>query len=288
MLIFCLCSVTANKDLIDMKIVDEPSSYGFNNMNNNRQWGAAAAQEEKLKMRVKPSNVSGPVHLTQLAGRCFRKILENYKYEFCPFSNITQHEQGYHWNPFKGILGVWQEWEIENNTFVAMEMKDGDDCGQIHRSIKVRFLCGNTSDIISVREPQTCHYKMEFSTPLVCHPHSLLVYPILSSDLRKKWDILEGQYRRLEITYKGYKKRLEKIFQEAGLRLTLQQRQQFLQEAKATEEKKHQDRNREFYSLGQCTQEYRRLQEEMERLRLKLATYEGGNGTDVSHNSTIS
>lgn len=48
----------------------------FNNMNNNRQWGAAAAQEEKLKMRVKPSNVSGPVHLTQLAGRCFRKILE--------------------------------------------------------------------------------------------------------------------------------------------------------------------------------------------------------------------
>lgn len=32
---------------------------------------------------------------------------------------------------------VWQEWEIENNTFVAMVMREGDKCGSKHRTMKV-------------------------------------------------------------------------------------------------------------------------------------------------------
>jgi len=32
---------------------------------------------------------------------------------------------------------VWKEWLIENNTFAAMEMTDGDSCGSSYRSTKV-------------------------------------------------------------------------------------------------------------------------------------------------------
>ena len=38
------------------------------------------------------------------------------------------------------VFRVWQEWEVENNTFVSMEMQQGDDCGQIRRSVKVLVL----------------------------------------------------------------------------------------------------------------------------------------------------
>lgn len=36
---------------------------------------------------------------------------------------------------------VWQEWEIENNTFTAMRMVEGDDCGDKQRSVRVRIFC---------------------------------------------------------------------------------------------------------------------------------------------------
>ena len=34
-------------------------------------------------------------------------------------------------------IRVWQEWEIENNTFVAMVMREGDKCGSNQRTMKV-------------------------------------------------------------------------------------------------------------------------------------------------------
>lgn len=33
---------------------------------------------------------------------------------------------------------------------------------------KVYFQCGNEHGILSVSEPRTCHYQMEFQTPLAC------------------------------------------------------------------------------------------------------------------------
>lgn len=35
------------------------------------------------------------------------------------------------------FLRVWQEWDIENNTFVAMVMREGDKCADKQRSVKV-------------------------------------------------------------------------------------------------------------------------------------------------------
>lgn len=274
-------------DKVEMKIVEEPSSYGFNS--NYQQWGGSlGGQDDGLKLRVKPANVTGPPHLARLSGQCFSKTIDNYKYDFCPFANLTQHEQGYHWNPYKGVLGVWQEWEVENNTFVSMEMKEGDDCGQIRRSVKVKPVCGNVSEILSASEPKTCHYLMIFSTPLVCHPHAMLVYPVLSPELRQRWDVIEGQKQRKELTEKGYNKRLQAILQDAGLRLTQTLRRQLSLEASKAEENKQKEIAKalraDFASLGHCTQMYRRLQQEVEELKAQLAVYQGTNSTEAHQN----
>ena len=68
--------------------------------------------------------------------------------------------------------------------------------------LQVQLKCGNSSEIISVSEPSTCHYVMVFHTPLVCHPQALLVYPTLPPQLRTRWDQLEGQRFRKELTEK--------------------------------------------------------------------------------------
>lgn len=39
---------------------------------------------------------------------------------------------------------------------------------------QVLFMCGNSSRLARVAEPQTCVYFLTFETPLVCHTHSLL------------------------------------------------------------------------------------------------------------------
>lgn len=181
------------------------------------QWQNNDAQTDALVPKVKPANFSGPPHLRALLGKCYQLVENSYKYEVCPFQNITQHEQSTRWNPYSGILGNWYDWEIENNTFISMTYKNGDDCGQKSRQVSVRLQCGKRTAIVAVSEPSTCCYSMNLSTPLVCHPDSLLVYPVLSKALQQKWDSLEGRLYREEITRQGYNKMLHKVFEEAGL-----------------------------------------------------------------------
>jgi N-acetylglucosamine-1-phosphate transferase, gamma subunit len=63
-------------------------------------------------------------------------------------------------------------------------------------------MCGNRTAIHNVTEPRTCEYLVELSTPLVCHPDSMLVYPTLSGDLQDEWDTLEGLRQQDIITPK--------------------------------------------------------------------------------------
>ncbi|XP_047667023.1 N-acetylglucosamine-1-phosphotransferase subunit gamma isoform X2 [Tachysurus fulvidraco] len=173
-----------------MKIVEEPNTFGLNNH--------LLSQGSQLQGRVSPSPISGPPHLFRLAGKCFSYTESMYKYDFCPFHNVTQHEQSFRWNAYSGILGIWHEWEIENNTFIAMWMREGDSCGSVNRQTKVLFTCGNSSRLARVSEPETCVYFLTFETPLVCHTHSLLVYPVLSEKLQKEWDEIEqARYEEL-------------------------------------------------------------------------------------------
>ncbi|XP_041363633.1 N-acetylglucosamine-1-phosphotransferase subunit gamma-like [Gigantopelta aegis] len=288
---FLLLSMSPNRvlsSMVEMKIVDEPSTYGYAGMGSFYQ-----PQDQSLKLRVKPANFSGPPHLKRLFGKCFTKTDETYKYKFCPFYNVSQHEQGLRWNPYNGVLGVWQEWEISNNTFTAMLLREGDSCGEKFRSVRVVFVCGNKSEVTNVTESRTCEYELTFRTQLVCHRFAMLVYPVLTADLQDRWNELEGQLDRKEITQKGYKKRLNKVFEDAGLQLSADVRQHLLHEAneKAIQEEKQAKGDLE--TLDQCKQELTNLRTEMAGLRTLLELHgitDSQNGiekTSKDGNSTV-
>lgn len=284
-ILLCLLVVMKHtvSEMVSMKIVEEPSSYGLNSYN----FASHTTDDKKLKMRIQPSNFSGPAHLKRLYGKCFSKEMNEYRYELCPFFNVTQHEQSYRWNPFSGVLGVWQEWEIENNTFTAMEMREGEKCGDIHRTVKVIFVCGDKHDIVNVTEPSTCNYHMRFISPYVCHRDSMLVYPTLSEELQGAWDELEGELYREELTQKGYKKQLRKIFEKAGYYIPQEEKKLLSEQAVQREEEEKKEENGQFDTLLKCTEEYRKLKKEIEGLRTLLAVKESKDATDVlSGNST--
>ncbi|XP_075035704.1 N-acetylglucosamine-1-phosphotransferase subunit gamma [Mixophyes fleayi] len=234
-----------------MKIVEEPNSFGLNN--------PFLSQTNKLHPRTEPSPVSGPSHLFRLAGKCFSFVESTYKYEFCPFHNITQHEQTYRWNAYSGILGIWQEWEITNNTFSGMWMREGDTCGAKTRQTKVLLVCGSSNKLDEVSEPSTCVYSMTFKTPLVCHPHSLLVYPTLNEALRRRWDETEQSLYDELITEQGYRKLLGDIFQEAGYL------KKFMENESGV--KQNQNQSKVFESLEQCSTAHTELSGEIKRLQ---------------------
>ncbi|CAG2212639.1 GNPTAG [Mytilus edulis] len=253
-------------EMVNMKIVEEPSSYGMNNFNNQQ----TQQEDNQLKMRVPPSKFSGPQHLTRLVNKCFSKQIDSYTYKLCPFSNVSQHEDSYRWNPYNGILGVWQEWEIHNNTFVAMVMREGDNCGNLFRSMKVFLRCGNKNEIVNVSEPSTCQYHMNFNTPYACHPHAMLVFPTLSEELRNEWELIEGRLVNEEITIQGYKKRLHALFEKAGYYLSGTAKDKLSKEAVKKEEKKEKEENGEFDTLYQCTQEYQKIKQQLDALKMVL------------------
>ncbi|KAK4813653.1 hypothetical protein QYF61_014952 [Mycteria americana] len=228
-------------------------------------------------MRSRYLFLCGPAHLFKLAGKCFSFVESTYKYEFCPFHNVTQHEQTFRWNAYSGILGIWHEWEIENNTFVGMWMREGDSCETKSRQTKVHLVCGKSNKLAYVSEPSTCVYSLTFETPLVCHPHSLLVYPTLTEALQRKWDEAEQLLYDELITDQGYKKILKEIFEEAGL-------------LKATEEKEVEKQNKkislEFETMEKCSEEYKQLSKEIKKLKDLLSqhgiAYKGNSAENTS------
>ncbi|KAM8960265.1 N-acetylglucosamine-1-phosphotransferase subunit gamma isoform 2-T2 [Pelodytes ibericus] len=234
---------------VKMKIVEEPNTFGLNN--------PFLSQINKLQPKTEPSPISGPPHLFRLAGKCFSFVESTYKYEFCPFHNITQHEQSFRWNAYSGILGIWNEWEIENNTFSGMWMREGDSCGSKSRQTKVRLVCGKSNKLAKVSEPKTCVYSLTFETPLVCHPHSLLVYPTLSESQQVKWDEAEQSLYDDLITDQGYRKLLRDIFLEAG----------YLKKSKDYKREESDNEMNGFELLETCNTAYKALTKEIKRLQ---------------------
>ncbi|XP_021107033.1 N-acetylglucosamine-1-phosphotransferase subunit gamma isoform X2 [Heterocephalus glaber] len=212
---FALCG-PAPTGAAKMKVVEEPNAFGLNN--------PFLPQTSRLQPKRDPSPLTGPAHLFRLSGKCFSLVESTYKYEFCPFHNVTQHEQTFRWNAYSGVLGficwclssIWHEWEITNNTFMGMWMRDGDSCRARSRQSKVELTCGKNNRLAHVSEPSTCVYALTFETPLVCHPHSLLVYPTLPEALQQRWDQMEQELADELITPQGYEKLLRELFEDAG------------------------------------------------------------------------
>ncbi|XP_051825382.1 N-acetylglucosamine-1-phosphotransferase subunit gamma [Antechinus flavipes] len=234
-----------------MKIVEEPNTFGLNN--------PFLPQTSRLQAKRDPSAASGPAHLFRLSGKCFSLVESMYKYEFCPFHNVTQHEQTFRWNAYSGILGIWDEWEIFNNTFIGMWMRDGDSCGSKNRQTKVDLACGKSHKLARVSEPSTCVYSLTFETPLVCHPHALLVYPTLPENLQQKWDKTEQSLADELITLQGYDKLLKEVFEEAGYLKASTEKEAAHLEGDA--------KSPEFETLEKCNKEHEELSKEIKRLK---------------------
>ena len=71
------------------------------------------------------------------------------------------------------VLGIWSHWEFSKDftEFNAGVYDGGDNCGadQIPRSVTVKHDCGKRTQVANVSEPETCQYKIVFSSPLFCH-----------------------------------------------------------------------------------------------------------------------
>uniref|UniRef100_T2M350 N-acetylglucosamine-1-phosphotransferase subunit gamma n=1 Tax=Hydra vulgaris TaxID=6087 RepID=T2M350_HYDVU len=273
--IFCVTIISTFIQCGIIKIVEEP--FSFNNPNAGSIRRGDQTSEEVLITRVKPQRLSGPYYLIEnLAGKCFSNVLNNYKYEFCPFANVTQREQSYKWNAFRGVLGVWKEWNIENNTFKYMHMVHGDMCaGSLDREIKVNITCGEVNSILHVKEPSMCRYEMTFQTPFACPEDIFYVYPMLTSEGQARWNNIEQAYADNEITFKGYSNKRKNLFIYEGL----------LVDDVLESERKNQPTVSDvennlttiasnitsFESNAQCMKAYQELSSEVTRLRIIIA-----------------
>lgn len=247
---------------VAMKVVESPMAYGFNN-----DLIMPVANHDGLTLQVTPSNFSGPRQLQQLVGRCYNLTDTQYHYSFCPFHNVTQFELLNRWNAYQGILGVWQEWNIVNNTFLSMRMLKGNKCGSVERSVEVFLVCGDSEKINDVLEPTKCQYHLYFHTRLVCHPQAMLVYPRLSPELQKQWDELETELANQDVTQKGYDEGLKRLFIKAGYKLDKK-----LELTRSANSSDSTTLGSDVHSLNytRCAKEVEELKREIEALKLLL------------------
>ena len=231
LLLLIITNEIKNETKIPIKIIQEPVNFEYqsnlinpnlkmNNNNNNNNM--------ILKSAYLPSEYSGPEQFKQLIGKCFEYLNKNYKWIVCPFHNVTQYEIANRWNPYKGILGIYYEWEItsRDHKFKSMLFINGDDCGSNigKRSTKVILVCSATTttpQIFKVNEPNTCKYEIEMYTQLACEQHDLhntmFVYPHLPNlELKLKMNAIYTDYYKLKlITDKMFNLNIMNVFQQA-------------------------------------------------------------------------
>ncbi|XP_047473233.1 N-acetylglucosamine-1-phosphotransferase subunit gamma-like [Penaeus chinensis] len=258
-------TVGVRSEMVQLRVINEMPNNGYSNLN-----GLDAKTEERLQARMKPANVSGPDHLYHLEGKCFKYKDLKYEYMFCPFNNITQEDIQAFYEPYKGILGVWLDWEIRDNKFAAMRMVEGSSCGMHnHRTTKVEIVCGVRSELLSVSEPEKCRYLAKFMTPEVCGENAMVVYPRLSSELRHQWDALETDRSYGDITEKGYQKELDRIMMAAGYVVSPEVQSSLLEKASAEKKKSCRD------ELEEARQRISELEEELKMKEEIIVELEG-------------
>lgn len=96
----------------------------------------------------------------------------SYEYEVCPFHQVIQRHHIS--TQYQILLGTWSHWEEDasGSSYNQMIYRDGDDCGNgLSRVVRVYLECGLHTNVLSVEEPETCHYIIHLETPLSCkHP----------------------------------------------------------------------------------------------------------------------
>lgn len=182
-----------------------------------------------------------------------------YKYEFCLFYNVIQYEQIFCWNVYSGIFGIWYEWEIVNNIFMGMWMRDGDVCCFWSWQSKVELVCGKSNWLVYVFELSICVYVLMFEIFFVCYFYVLLVYLILLEVLQWQWDQVEQDLVDELIIFQGYEKLLRIFFEDVGY-LKILEENEFIQLEGGFD-------SLGFEILENCRKVYKEFLKEIKRLK---------------------
>ena len=157
---------TITCERVEMKIIE-----GLPKPKNAPNGGAAATPSKPIPSRdAKTPDPTTPHHMLAMRGRCFASNIGKYKYEVCPFENVTQLDTTARWNPFYGILGVWEGWKEDETTekFTVGRFTDGTMCGSSARTAHVHIQCGLEERVREITEPKTCQYSMILECPELC------------------------------------------------------------------------------------------------------------------------
>ena len=103
-------------------------------------------------------------------GSCFEVEAGKYIYEICPFGSAFQKEgrgrSGGGGTSLGNFKGVFYD---ANSMQYYLHFDQGQKCWNgPHRSAKVYLTCGALDRMFSAEEPETCTYRMNMESPLVC------------------------------------------------------------------------------------------------------------------------
>jgi len=116
----------------------------------------ARTKIEELQRKVDSDDSDHNLAYDNLDGKCLTKKLDQYKYEACFYKTAKQDSTS---------IGTWKHWESTHVGF----FDDGQDCpGGLPRTLRVRFGCGSTEEILEISEPSRCTYEAKATHPAAC------------------------------------------------------------------------------------------------------------------------
>ncbi|XP_054153901.1 N-acetylglucosamine-1-phosphotransferase subunit gamma-like [Oppia nitens] len=227
------------------------------------------ADYNDLKAKSQPSVFSGPEEIQYLLDMCFVYSTDKYDYRLCPFKNMTQHERPQTVHSYNGVIGVWKQWSVVNNSFDRLVFTDGDDCGHTDRSAQMLWICNrdmNLTDerIVGVKEPKRCYYEILFASYFGCE--NKFIYTYLNDTAKHDWDIIETNYYRKLLTDYGYQWSLRQLFIRAGIVSN--------QTTTMTTPEQLNDDNFDDTSLDTCRQSYQSLRQQNRELKQRIESLE--------------
>ncbi|KAL9646027.1 hypothetical protein ABK040_015793 [Willaertia magna] len=151
------------------ELAEEKKKLANGNPNNNNAQQAILLPYEKVLERLPKSG-------------CLKKVEGYWTYDFCFNEQVTQS----HGSQMKFNLGKFTEFKKEKALFV-----DGDICElpdkntnnnngnvpggkkrEVKRRTNVIFMCGQSSEIVNVKEPIPCEYEFIVTDPNLCSENS--------------------------------------------------------------------------------------------------------------------
>lgn len=104
---------------------------------------------------------------------CFTTVDSHFTYKVCMLKEVTQKDND---NDHSEVtLGLFHNVKSDKKGGHVIRYKDGTHCHAFGaRSAKVVVTCGAENKLLSAREPATCSYLLEMTSPAACTPQFAL------------------------------------------------------------------------------------------------------------------